>query len=156
MINGEITEFGVGKADQSGIYFIKQGSGSFSDSKKFGRNVWYIKNSGLSLFAAGKDQSAKDPCSRKFCGLYSQTTSQPDRKDKNLCRLQRSDDQQSGEGGTGRFFSNKGSWPKKRGKLKHHLSMIDCGSKNSHRFIIFLSLITIQIPTLIIIYLLSF
>ena len=156
MIDGKITEFRTCKAGQRGFSVIRQRNGAISYSQQFSREVWYIKDSGLPLFATGKEQSAKASYSGKFCSLYGQVTPQPDRKGKNFCRYKGNDNEQSGQGGTGRFFSNKGSCPKKRGKLRYHSPMTGCGSKSSHRFTIFLSLSTIQIPSLIIIYLLSF
>ncbi len=156
MIDGKIKEFRICKAYQRGFYIIRQRDDSRSNSKQFSREVWYIKDSGLPLFATGKETSAKASCSGKFCCLYNQVTPQPDRKGKNFCRYKGNDNEQSGQGGAGGFFSNKGSCPKKRGKLRYHSPMTGCGSKSSHRFTIFLSLITIQIPSLIIIPLLNF
>ena len=155
MINGKVAEFRTCKAGQRGFYITGYGDDAISNSKQFSREVWHIKDSGLPLYTTGKEPSAKASCSGKFDSLYNQITTQSDRKGKSFCRYKGNDNEQSGKGGAGRFFSNKGC-PKKRDKLRYHSPTIGCGSKNSHRFIIFLSLIAIQIPTLIIIYLLSF
>jgi len=139
MVNGEISEFRGINAYQSGFYFIESRTSAFSNSRRLSGYVWHFKNSSLSLFTAGKDQSAKNPHSRKLCGFYCQTASQFDQENKKYCEVSWNVDQQNGKNSAGRFFSNKGSWPKKGGKLKYHMYMIDWGSKSSLRFTIFLS-----------------
>lgn len=155
MINGKGTEYASGRTHQSGIYFIKETNSGFSNSKQFGRDVQHIKSAGLSLLEAGKEEQSKDAGSGKFYSFYGQITTRRDQKDKSLWGIQGNVNKQSGPNSAGRFFSKNGSWPKKRGRLKYHTSMIDCGSKSSHRFTIFLSLIMIQTASVKISYLLN-
>jgi hypothetical protein len=155
MTNGKGTESGTGRTHQSGFYFIKETNSGFSDSEQFGRDVQHIKSAGLSLFEAGKEEQSKDTRSGKLYSFYCQITTRRRQKDKNLCGIQGNVNKQSGPNSAGRFFSKKGSWPKKRGRLKYRTSMIDCGSKSSHRLTVFLSLIMIQTASVIISYLLN-
>ncbi|MCW3109627.1 MAG: hypothetical protein JWQ09_4133 [Segetibacter sp.] len=155
MINEKGTKYGTGRTNQSGFYFIKETNSGFSNSEQFGGDVPDIKSAGLSLFEAGKEEQSKDARSGKFYSFYCQITTRRDQKDKSLCGIQGNINKQSGPNSAGRFFSKKGSWPKKRGRLKYHTSMIDCGSKSSHRFTVFSSLTMIQTASVIISYLLN-
>jgi hypothetical protein len=155
MINGKGTQYGTDRTNQSGFYSIKETNSGFSNSEQFGRDVQHIKSAGLSLLEPGKEEQSKDTYSGKFYSLYCQITTRRDQKDKSLCGIQGNVNKQSGPNSAGRFFSKNGSWPEKRGRLKYHTSMIDCGSKSSHRFTIFLSLLMIQTASVIISYLLN-
>lgn len=139
MINGKITEFGIGQAHQSGVYFTTERETSISDSRTFDADVWSISNPGVSLCSASQREQWKDGCSGNFCCIYSQTTTWSDQSNKEICKIQRAVDQQSGPYCAGRIFGKEGSWKKRINKLRYHIPMIDCGSKNSRRFIVSLS-----------------
>jgi hypothetical protein len=143
MINGKISELGTGQAHQQGICFITKREVSFSDSGTFNGDVWGITNPGLSLYSASRRDQWQDANSRDFCSIYSQTSTDTDQSDKEICKVKRDDDQQSGPNCAGRIFSKERSWQKRRNKLKFHLLMIVCGSKNSLRSIISLSQTTL-------------
>ncbi len=144
MINEKITEFRIGETHQSYFYFIEEKETSFSDHKPFDGNVWYIKNSGIPVCSASKTKQRAYCNSGSFCGVYCQITIESDQTNQKVCALKRDVYQQSGENCAGRFFSKERSWSNKRGKLRYHTPMIDCVSKSSLRFTVFLFLIMMQ------------
>ena len=143
MINGKITELGTGQTYQQGICFTTEGEVSSTDSRTFSGDVWSISNPGLSLYSASRRDQRQVAYSSDFCSIYGQTTTHSDQSGKEICKIKRDDDQQSGANCAGRIFSKERSWQKRRNKLKFHLLMIVCGSKNSLRSTISLSQTTL-------------
>ena len=139
MINEKITEFGVGRTDQSGLRLIGTGETAFRHCRAINGNVWCISDTGLSLCSAGQREQREDRHSGNLCGFYSKTVTQSDWSGKEVCYFTENHDQQSSQGGTGRVFSKDAPWPKRRDKLRYPIPMTACGSKNSHRFTISLS-----------------
>ena len=133
MVNGKVTEPGISQAYQSCSCFTEQGTAAIPDSGTFNEVVPYFSNTGLPVYTTGQREQRAGSYSRSFCGFYSQTTTQPDQPGKAICEVQRDVDQQSGLCCAGRIFSKEGSWQKRRNKLRYHLPMIVCGSKNSLR-----------------------
>ena len=155
MINGKIAGFRTCRANQSSLYLIEKRNTSFSDYRQVSGYVWCIEDSGISLFATGQGQSGKDTYSGELGGVYGKIATYSYRKDQNICTFQRNIYQQSCQGSAGRIFSKKGSWRKKRDKLRSPISMIGCGSKNSPRFTTSLSLKAMTVIRLIVIHLLN-
>lgn len=137
MINGKVTEYGIGKTYQPGLCFIEEGKTSIWGDRAFDEEVWCVSNPGVSLCSASQRAERKKGDTGSICGIYCQNTSQPDHQDKKVRKLQRDVYQRSSQSSAGRFFSKERSWPKKRGKLKYHSPTIGCGSKSSLRFTIF-------------------
>jgi hypothetical protein len=141
MINGKITASGIGKTHQPCLRFIAERTAPITDNGAFNGVVRYFSNTGLPVYTAGQREWWSSGYSGSFCGVYSQITTQPDQPDKEIRGFQRVVDQQSGPCCAGRILSKEGLWQKGRNKLKCHTPMTVCGSKNSLRFIIFLSLL---------------
>ena len=139
MINEKITEFGAGRAHQSGTYLISAGETAFRHCRAINGDVWRITDTGLPLCAAGQRERGQDSHTGEFCGLYSKTVTQSDCSGKGFCYFTENHDQQSSQGGTGGVFSQKTPWPKRSRSLKYRSPMTACGSKSSHRFTIFSS-----------------
>jgi hypothetical protein len=139
MINEKITEFGIGGKNQSGPRLIGIGEIAFRHCRAINGNVWGVSDTGLSLCSAGQRKQTEDRHSGNLCGFYSKTVTQSDWSGKEVCYFTENHDQQSSQGGTGRVFSQKTPWPKRRSKLRYPIPMTACGSKNSHRFTISLS-----------------
>jgi len=139
----KITKFGIGRTHQSNLYFIEERNARFSNYEPLDGKIWYIKDSGVPICSAGKSKQRSNCDSGDFGCIYSQTATQFDQLGQKFCKLQKNVHQQSGQNSPGRFSFKKGSCPKNRDKLKYPIAMIDCGSKNFHRFTIFLSLETI-------------
>jgi hypothetical protein len=136
MVNGKVAELGISQTDQPGLRFIEQRKATISDSGTFNGGIWCFSDTGVPVYSASQSEQWEDSYSGRFCGFYSQTTTQPDQPGKEICRFQRDVDQQSGPYCTGRISGKEGSCQKRRNKLRYHLPMIVCGSKNSLRFII--------------------
>lgn len=136
MINGKITELGIGQTDQPGFYFASEGQASIADSRAVDAALWSISNPGLPLYTIGQRDQRKDGDTGKFCRVYRQAATYTDQADKEIIGIERAIDQQSGTYCAGRIFSQKGSCQKRRNKLRYHLPMIVCGSKSSRRFTI--------------------
>jgi hypothetical protein len=139
MINEKITEFGVGRKDQSGARLIGTKETAFRHCGAINGNVWCISDTSLSLCSAGKREQTEDRHSGNLCGIYSETVTQSDWSGKGICYFTENLNQQSSQGSIGRVFSQKTPWPKRRNKLRYLIPMTACGSKNSHRFTISLS-----------------
>ncbi len=139
MLNGKIAELGTSQTHQPGLRFTEQREAAISDSGAFNGDVWCFSDPGLPVCSASQSEQWEDSYSGTFCGVYSQTATQCDQSDKEICGFQGHVDQQSGPYCTGRILSKEGSWQKRRNKLRYHIPMIVCGSKNSLRFIISLS-----------------
>ncbi len=137
MINGKVSEYGTGKTYQPRLCFIEERETSISGDRALDEEVWCVANSGVPLCSASQRDEEKNGYTGSICGIYCQNTSQPDHQDKKARKFQRDVYQHSSQSSTGRFFSKKRSWPKKRGKLKYHSPTIGCGSKSSLRFTIF-------------------
>src|SRR3954452_23600607 len=137
MINGKVTEHGAGKACQPGLRFIAERATSIAGDRALDEEVWCVSNPGVSLCSASQRDESKNGYTGSICGIYCQNTYEPDSQNKKIRKLERNVYQQSSECSAGRFFSKERSWPKKRGKLKYHSPMIECGSKSSLRFTIF-------------------
>ena len=133
MVNGKITEAGIKQAYQSCSCFTDEGTAAIPDSGTLDEVVWYFSNTGLPLYTASQREQRPDSYSRSFRGFYSQTTTQPDQGGKAVCKVQGDAGQQSSPYCAGRIFSKGRSWQKRRDKLRYHLPMIVCGSKNSLR-----------------------
>jgi len=146
MINGKITELRTGQTHQSGVCFTTEKETSSSDSRTFNGDVWSITNPGVSLCSASQREQREGGCSGSFCGIYRQATTRTDQSNKEICKLQRHIDQQSGPYSAGRIFSKEGSWQKRRNNLKCHIPMTVYGSKSSLRFIVSLSQSTLLSP----------
>src|SRR5262245_23634070 len=152
MINEKITEFRISTANQSHLCFVREKDDPLSDLRSADIKIWCFQNTGVPVYSTGKTKQGAHYCSGKFCGIYSQTTGKSDQASQAICTFSRNVHQQSGQNCTGGFFSKKGSWPNKRGKLKYHTTMTGWESKSSLRFTICLSLtVTYQIliPTII-------
>jgi len=139
MINGKVTEYGIGKTYQPGLCFIEEGKTSISGDRAFDEEVWCVSNPGVSLCSASQRAERKKGDTGSICGIYCQNTCEVDSQDKKVRKLQRDVYQHSSQSSAGRFFSKEKSWPKKRGKLKYRSPTIGCGSKSSLRFTIFSS-----------------
>ena len=151
MVNGKVAELGISQTDQPGLRFTEQRKAAISDSGIFNGGIWCFSDTGVPVYSASQSEQWEDSYSGRFCGFYSQTTTQPDQPGKEICRFQRDVDQQSGPCCAGRILSKEGSWQKRRNKLRYHLPTIVCGSKNSLRSIISLSrstalLVPVNIP----------
>jgi hypothetical protein len=147
MVNGKVAELGTSQTHQPGLRFTEQRKATISDSGSFNGGIWCFSDTGVPVYSASQSEQREDSYSGRFCGVYSQTTTQPDQPGKEICRFQRNVDQQSGPYCTGRIPGKEGSWQKRRNKLRYHLPTIVCGSKNSLRYIISLSLsMTLLLP----------
>ena len=151
MLNGKIAELGTSQTHQPGLRFTEQREAAISDSAAFNGDIRCFSDPGLPVCSTGQREQREDSYSGSFCGVYSQTTTQPDQSGKEICGFQRDVDQQSGPYCAGRILSKEGSWQKRRNKLRYHIPMIVYGSKNSLRFIISLSqpttlLLALNIP----------
>ena len=136
MINGKITELGVGQTHQSGVYYAAKGKPPATDSRAVDTEIWSVTNPGVSLYTAGKRDQRENGDTGKFCSVYRKAATYTDQADKKIIGIQRAIDQQSGPYCAGRIFSKEGSCQKRRNKLKYHSLMIVCGSKISRRFTI--------------------
>jgi hypothetical protein len=134
MINEKITEFGAGRKGESGTHIIGAGETAFRHCRAINGDVWRITDTGLSLCSAGQREQREDCHSGNHCGFYSKTVTQSDWSCKELCYFTENHDQQGSQGGTGRVFSQKSPWSKRRSRLNCPIAMTACGSKNSHRF----------------------
>jgi len=143
MKNEKITKIGIDRAYQSSHHFAEARNTRLSDCKPLGGIVWRIKNPGLPICSAGKSKQRTHCDTGSFCCIYCQTATQSDQSSQKFCKLQRNVHQQSGKNCAGRFSSKEKSWPKIKGGLKYPIAMTGYGSKNLHRFTIFLSLATI-------------
>jgi hypothetical protein len=139
MVNGKVTELGTSQTHQPCLRFTEQREASISDSGAFNGDVQRFSDTGIPVYSASQSEQGEDSYSGRFCGVYSQTATQPDQPGKEICGFQRDVDQQSGPYCTGRILSKEGAWQKRRNKLRYHLPTIVCGSKNSLRYIISLS-----------------
>lgn len=151
MTDGKIAEFRTGQTYQSGIHFIAQRQRLFSDSGTFSEKVWSVSNTGLPIRPASQREQRENGYSANCCGIYCQTATYTDHPGKEICKIQRSPDQQNGPYCAGRIFSKAESCQKRRNKLKYHIRMIACGSRNSRRFTICLlrpvpQLLQVNIP----------
>jgi hypothetical protein len=148
MINGKVAELGTGQTYQPGLRFTEQGGVAIQGSGAFNGGVWCFSDAGVPVCSASQSEQPEDSNSGRFCGVYGQTTTQADQCGKEICKFQRDVDQQSGPYCTGRILSEEGSWQKRRNKLRYHIPIIVCGSKNSLRYIISLCRPAIQLPAL--------
>lgn len=146
MINGKSTEYRIGKKDQSGLCFAQQRKSSIFSSRAFGKEVWCVSNSGISLYPTSQGYEQEDGDTGNLFGIYCQNTSQLDYPDKKICKHQRDFYKQSCQSGAGRFFSKERSWAKNRGALKYHSPTIECRSKSFLRFTIFLYRSPCKVP----------
>lgn len=138
MINEKSTELRIGRTHQRGVYLVAKQQASAAYSRKADAEVWRISGTGLPLYTVGTGDQRENGDTGKFCGVYSKASTYTDQPDKEIIRIQRAIDQQSGSYCAGRIFSKEGSWQKKSNNLRYPLPMIVCGSKSSLRFIIFL------------------
>ncbi len=136
MVNGKSAERGTGQAYQRGIYLTSKRKTAAADSRAVGSEIWSVSSPGLSLYSTGQRDQRKNEDTGKFCGVYRQVAPYTDPTDKKTVESQAAIDQQSGSYGAGRIFSGQGSWPKSRNRLRCHLPMTDCGSRNSRRCIV--------------------
>jgi hypothetical protein len=148
MINGKITELGIGQAHKSGVYYAAKGQASAANRRTFDAEVWSVSNPGLSLYPISKGDQRENGDTGKFCSVYCKTATYTDQSDKEIIGIQRAIDQQSGPYSAGRILSQKGSCQKRRNKLRCHLSMIDYGSKSSLRYTVSLFQPTSQLFSL--------
>jgi len=137
MVNGKIPELRTSQTYQQSLRIVEHREAAICDNNAFNGDIWCFSNPGVPVCSASQSEQRTDSHSGRFCGVYCQTTTQPDRSDKEICEFQRDIDQQSGPYCAGRILSKEGSWQKRRSKLRYHIPLIDCGSKNSLRFIIF-------------------
>lgn len=133
MTNGKIAELGVSQTHQPGVYYAAEGQTPAADSKSVNAEVWSIANPGLSLYPISQRDQRKNGDTGKICGVYCKAATNTDQADKEIIRIQRAIDQQSGSYCAGRIFSKEGSCQERRNKLRYHLPMIVCGSKSSRR-----------------------
>jgi hypothetical protein len=135
MINGTIAELRAGQTDQSYVHTVATGHSPATNSGQVGREVWYISDTGLSLYKPCKRDQRENGDTGELCGVYRQITTHTDQTHQEIVRIARPDDQQSGTYCAGRIFSKAGSCQKRRSKLRYPLPMIVCGSINSRRCI---------------------
>lgn len=141
MINEKITEFRVGRKDQSGTNPIAATKAAYKHCRAVDGNLWGITSTSLSLCSASQREQISDSHSGKFNGFYSKATTESDRSGKTICSFTGYFDQQNSPGGVGRVLSKKTAlWSKRRRSLKYRSPMTACGSKSLHRFTIFLFL----------------
>ena len=133
MVNGKITELGIGQTDQSCLHDAAKGHCSTANRREVDSEVWGIADTGLSLCKPGKSDQRENGDPGKFCSIYRQTTTLTDQAHQEVIRCSGSDDQQSGPYCAGRIFSKAGSCQERRNKLRYPLSMTVCGSRNSLR-----------------------
>ena len=136
MINGKIAEFRVGQTHQPGIFFTSEEQASATYSRAVDEEIWSVPNPGISLYSISQRDQRENGHSGKLRSVYGQIATDTDQTNKEAIRIQRVIDQQSSPYCAGRIFSKEGSCPKRRDKLRTHLTMIGCGSKNSLRCII--------------------
>lgn len=132
----EITKIGIGRTYQSSLHFIEERITRFSDCKLFNRKVWCLKDPSVPICTEGKIKQRTYCDSGTFHCIYCKIAAQSDQPGQKFCKFQGNINQQSGQSGAGRLSSQKGSWPKNRGKLKYPIAMTGCGSKSFHRYII--------------------
>ncbi|SHM24252.1 hypothetical protein SAMN05216311_1212 [Chitinophaga sp. CF418] len=136
MINGKIAEFRVGQTHQPGIFFASEEQTSATYSGAVDEEIWSVPNSGISLYSISQRDQREDGHTGEFRSIYGQIATDTDQTNKEAIRIQRFVDQQSGPYCAGRIFSKEGACQRRRDKLRNHLTMIGCGSKSSHRYII--------------------
>ena len=139
----EVAQTGIGRTYQFCLHIIEERNTRFSNCEPIDGKVCCVKDPVVPICSAGKSKQRTNCDSGNFCCFYCQTAAQSDRASQKFCKFQRNVYQHCGQNSPGRFSFKKGSCPKNRGKLKYPIAMIDCGSKNFHRFTIFLSLETI-------------
>src|SRR5699024_3826813 len=96
MENGKITELGIGKTYQSYFYTASEGQATTGDSRAVEAEVCSVSNPGVSLYSISQRDQREDGDTGKFCGVYSQIATYADQADKEVIRIQRAVDQQSG------------------------------------------------------------
>jgi len=136
MKNGKSTELGTGQTYQRGIFLASKREAATSDCRAIDGQVWCVSDTGISLYSVGQGDQSENDCTGAFCGFYREIATHADTKDKKTLEIKEVIDQQSGPYCVGRVFSKEGSCPKRRNKLRYHLPMTGCGSKNSLRYII--------------------
>jgi hypothetical protein len=138
MIHEKITEFGISRKNQSGIYLIGATEAADKYCRAVNEHLWCISNTGLSLCSASQREQRTDCYSGEFSGFYCKTSTQSDSSGKGICSLPGDFHQQNSQSGAGRVFIQKTAlWPKRRRLLKYRSPMIACASKNSHKPTIF-------------------
>ena len=141
MINEEVTEFGISRKNQPGTQPIGATKAAWEYCGTVNGHLWRIPNTSLSVCSASQGAQTEARYSREFSGFYSKTSTQSDPSGKRVRPIARDIDQQNSQNGLGRVFVEKtASWPKRRRSLKYRSPMIVCGSKSSHKRIIFSSL----------------
>jgi hypothetical protein len=133
VINGKITELGISKTDQQGLCFIGQRQTTARGSRVLNEKIWRITDTGVSLCSTGQGTHREDANTGKFSGVYREITLQPNQTDKGIGRNLRPNHQQCDKASAGGIFGEAGQWQKRSNNLRYPLSMIDYGSKSSHR-----------------------
>ena len=136
MTNGKSTELRTGQTYQWDICLTSKRKAAAANCRAADGQVWCVTDTGLSLYSAGQGNQRKNGGSGEFRSLYSEAATDADTKDKKTLEIKEAIDQQSGPYRVGGVFSKEGSCPKRRSKLRYHLPMTGCGSKNSLRYII--------------------
>jgi len=134
--NGKSTELRTGQTYQWDICLTSKRKATAANCRAADGQVWCVTDTGLSLYPAGQGNQRKNGGSGEFRSLYSEAATDADTKDKKTLEIKEAIDQQSGTYRVGGVFSKEGSCPKRRSKLRYHLPMTGCGSKNSLRYII--------------------
>jgi len=133
VINGKITELGISKKDQQGLCFIGQRQTTARGSRVLNEKIWRITDTGVSLCSTGQGTHQEDANTGKFSGVYREITLQPNQTDKGIGRNLWPNHQQCDKASAGGIFGEAGQWQKRSNNLRYPLSMIDYGSKSSHR-----------------------
>ena len=108
MINGKSTELGVGQTHQPGVYLVAKQQASAAYSRKADAEVWSIPGTGIPLYTVSPGDQRENGDTGKFCSLYCKAATYTDQPDKEIIRIRRAIDQQSGSYCAGRIFSKEG------------------------------------------------
>lgn len=138
MINEKSRELRIGQTYQQCVRHASKRKASATNRGAVDWEVWCLTSTSISLCATGQGDQREDSGTGKLRSLYCETATHADQTGEEAIKIKAIINQQSGSYSARRFFSQEGSCPKRRNKLRYHLPMTGYGSKSSRRFIIFL------------------